>query len=338
MANYLISVIIPVHNGSNTLGRCLEGVFKSSYPNFECIVVDDHSIDNTVEIANTFRTRILRLDNQKGSAYARNQGAQSAQGDILLFIDSDVEVYLDTLDKVIRVFEDYPEVSALFGSYDDHPGSPNFISQYKNLFHHYIHQTSKEDAYTFWSGCGAIKKDVFDKVRGFDQEIYSAPCIEDIEMGSRLKKMGYRILLAKHLQVKHLKHYSFFSLLKSDIFDRAIPWTVVMLKNKKITSDLNLKIEHRLSAAIVILVIFSALMSIKSIWIASTIPILLGIFFFLNRDFYRFFLDKRGCLFTLKIIPLHFLYYLYSAFGFFWGICEYIYQKHLFKIKNPLES
>jgi len=299
MSDHFISVIIPVYNGKETLDHCLKSVLKSTYPNFECIVVDDHSTDNTVEIAESFNVKIKRLYRQRGAAHARNRGAEDARGDILLFVDADVTIYPDSLVKVSKAFEKYPEISALFGSYDDQPGSPNFVSQYKNLFHHYIHQTSQEDASTFWSGCGAVKTEVFHEVGGFDENKYSKPSIEDIEMGCRLKRMGYRILLYKDLQVKHLKNYSFFNLLKSDLFDRAIPWTTMMLTNKQFACDLNLKPKHKLSAGALILVIFSIFMTAKSIWFASVIPVLLTIFFLMNYDFYRFYFNKKGRDFTL---------------------------------------
>jgi GT2 family glycosyltransferase len=201
------------------------------------------------------------------------------------------------------------------------------LSQYKNLFHHYIHQTSKEDASTFWSGCGAIKKDAFFSVNGFDQNKYSNPCIEDIEMGYSLKKMGHRILLYKHLQVKHLKHYSFVNLLKSDLIDRAIPWTILMLSNKQLSSDLNLKPVHKLSAIAVILSIVTVLMAIASKWFLLGIPFLLVLIFSFNFDFYRFFLKKRGFVFSIKVVPLHFLYYLYSSLGFAIGTFKYYFKK-----------
>ena len=108
-----ISVIIPVYNGGKTLDHCLKSVFKSSYPNFECIVVDDHSTDNTAKIAESFKTKIIRLDRQCGAAYARNRGAELANGDVFLFIDSDVTIYPDSLEKVAKTFELNPEISAL---------------------------------------------------------------------------------------------------------------------------------------------------------------------------------------------------------------------------------
>lgn len=324
MSDHFISVIIPVFNGSKTLYRCLESVFASSYPYFECILVDDHSTDDSLSVARTFDTEIIRLNTQGGAAHARNRGAQTAQGDILLFVDADVMIYPDSIDKVVNTFDQHPEISAVFGSYDDQPACSNFCSQYKNLFHHYIHQTSREDATTFWSGCGAIKKDVFLGIGKFNE---NCSMMEDIELGYKLKAKNYTILLSKELVVKHLKHYSFSGLVRSDILDRAIPWTILMLSKRQFTNDLNLKLEHKLSAVVLILMIASILMTIKSTWFVLAIPIFLCLYFATNFDFYGFFLRKRGLVFTLKVIPLHFLYYLYSSFGFLVGCCKNYFNK-----------
>lgn len=328
MPRQFISVIVPVHNGSKTLRRCLESIFQSSYPNFECIVVDDHSTDNTLEVAESFSAKILPLNTQRGAAHARNRGAEAALGDIFLFVDSDVEIYPDCLTKVDSTFHNDQDISALFGSYDDQPGSSDFFSQYKNLFHHYIHQTSQKEASTFWSGCGAIKAEAFHAVGGFDQNKYTIASIEDIEMGYRLRKLGHRILLDKSLQVKHLKRFSFLNLLKSDIFDRAIPWTVLMLTNREFTNDLNLKPKHKLSALTIILLMVSIIISAKFRWLILAIPVLVSVYLLMNHKFYEFFLKKRGVAFALKVFPLHLLYYLYSCLGFCLGSFKYFYDKH----------
>ncbi|MFC1815021.1 glycosyltransferase [Thermodesulfobacteriota bacterium] len=327
MHNPFISIIIPVHNGALTIGFCLESVFKSLYPGFECIVVDDHSNDNTIAVAETFGPKVIRLDSQKGAAHARNKGAESAQGDILLFVDADVTIYPDSLDKVAKAFDQNPEISALFGSYDDAPWNSNFLSQYKNLFHHYIHQTSLEDASTFWTGCGAIKKEVFFKSGKFNE---NRRMMEDIELGYKLKAENHKIRLSKQLTVKHLKHYSFLNLLKSDFLDRAIPWTVLMLSNKQYASDLNLKSYYKISAMALMLMAACIFSALKYMWFLAGIPILLSLFFFMNYDFYDFFLKKKGFWFTFKVVPLHFLYYFYSSLGYLVGIYKYYVKKELY--------
>ncbi len=216
-----VSVIIPVHNGDKHIERCLDALIASSYPSFEIIMVDDCSTDDTVKIAQQKGAKVLQLPKRSGQSAARNYGVKQALADVLLFIDSDVMVHKNTIEMVIEDFHSHPDIVAVFGSYDDKPAEKNFISQYKNMFHHFNHQHSSNEAFTFWSGCGAIHKKVFKEMGGFDQ---SAFFVEDIELGYRIRKKGYRILLDKDLQVKHLKHWGFLSLLHSDIFQRAIPW------------------------------------------------------------------------------------------------------------------
>ncbi len=316
----LISIIIPVYNGEKTIGYCLESIFKSFYELFECIIVDDGSSDSTLDIAESYNTKIIKNTSKEGASHARNQGAEAAKGEILLFIDADVSIYPDTLDQVVSSFELNPHISALFGSYDDQPGCPNFLSQYRNLFHHYIHQTSNEDASTFWTGFGAVKKDAFLIAGKFDE---ACRMMEDIELGYKLKSKKFNILLVKNIVVKHYKHYSFLSLLKSDFFDRAIPWTVLMLKNKENTSDLNFKISHKLSAAIVMLLLLSLLISIIHSWAMMAAPVMLMLYLILNLEIYQFYFKKRGLMFSLKVIPLHLLYYVYSSLGFIAGTLKY---------------
>jgi len=327
MGNPLISVIIPVYNGSRTLRRCLDSVLQSAFPSYECIVVDDHSGDDSSRIAQSFGVRVIRLDGQQGAAYARNRGAEAAGGDILFFVDADVILPPDCMEKVVKAFEENPEASAVFGSYDDQPGSPNFLSQYRNLMHHYIHQTSESNASTFWTACGAIRKEIFFSIGKFNEQ---CRMMEDIELGYRLHASKYKIVLEKELVVKHLKHYSFFSLLRTDLFDRAIPWTVLLLRHKQVANDLNLKSRHKLSAVVVMALIICTAMAFRSTGFAFPIPVLLFIFLVMNRDLYGFFLNKRGITFTMKVIPLHALYYLYSVLGFVMG-----HGKYYLDGKNP---
>jgi cellulose synthase/poly-beta-1,6-N-acetylglucosamine synthase-like glycosyltransferase len=80
---------------------------------------------------------------------------------VLFFVDADVMVSPDAIERVLGYFHREPEIDALFGSYDDQPAEPNFLSQYRNLLHHYVHQCGREEASTFWGACGAIRRDVF---------------------------------------------------------------------------------------------------------------------------------------------------------------------------------
>ena len=80
-----VSVIVPVYNGAATLVSCLRAIESSDYANYECLVVNDGSTDNTLALAQQFTVRLVQVENgPRGPAHARNRGAEVAQGDILI--------------------------------------------------------------------------------------------------------------------------------------------------------------------------------------------------------------------------------------------------------------
>ncbi|MBE9259696.1 hypothetical protein [Dolichospermum sp. LEGE 00246] len=156
-------------------------------------------------------------------------------------------------------------------------------------------------------------------MRSFD-ETYCRPCVEDIELGYRLKAAGYKIRLDKALQVKHLKRWGVISLIKADVCDRALPWVQLILRQGKMPSDLNLGWSSRLS----VILVYSFLLTLVACWwqwklliLAAVISILL---ININASVYRFFSEKRGVLFALGVLPWHWLYYFYSGLAFAIGI------------------
>ena len=310
-----ISIVIPVYNGGEDFRRCLASIQESRRLPDEVIVVSDGDTDGSWRVAEAFGAKVLRLPTPGGPARARNLGARAAQGDILFFVDADVTLHPNTLRLVEQEFRQQPGLAALIGSYDDAPGADNFLSQYKNLFHHYTHQVSSEVASTFWGACGAIRRSVFQTIGGFD-ESYRKPCIEDIELGYRLKRAGYSIRLCKNIQIKHLKRWQPLSLLRAEIFYRALPWAQLMLRDRQFEADLNLNQTNQLS------VIFAFALSgslvtlgpLPGLWMV-TVALAVGLLL-LNADVYRFFHDKRGLVFALRVIPWHWFYFLYGGAAF----------------------
>jgi hypothetical protein len=175
--------------------------------------------------------------------------------EIIFFIDADVCVRPDTLSRVFTAFSHDAELAALIGSYDESPDDPDFLSQYKNLMHHYVHQTAQQQASTFWTGCGAIRRSIFLEFSGFDAGKYKRPAIEDIELGYRLHSAGCKMMLDSELVVKHLKKWTFWGLVKTDILDRGLPWTELILRDGRMPNDLNLQLSQRVSVALVFLLV-----------------------------------------------------------------------------------
>ncbi|MFH1154077.1 MAG: glycosyltransferase family 2 protein [Pseudomonadota bacterium] len=312
-----MSVIIPVFNGGEKFQMCLQSLKACSPAPDEVIVVADGESDGSWRFARDFGFSVIVLERSTGPANARNQGAQTATGEILFFIDADVTVKPDVISVVRNVFETHPGVSAAIGSYDDAPLETNFLSQFKNLIHHYVHQHSRTQASTFWGACGAILSQVFRAVNGFDAR-YRNPSIEDIELGCRLVDRGYLIRLEKTLCVKHLKRWQVTSLLRADILYRALPWSELIIRQNRLNNDLNLTLSSRASAVLVFLGMISMVL-IPVFGAMAALAFACGVLLMiLNRDVYRFFLQKRGRVFTVKAVFWHWLYYLYSGAVFGW--------------------
>ena len=320
-----ISIVVPVYNGGEAFRHCLMCLAALQPPPMEIIVVSDGDTDGSWQMAKEFGAQVIRLPTTSGGpAQPRNIGALQAKGEYLFFVDADVCVHQDTLRQVAEIFHCYPDLTALIGSYDEAPAEKNFLSQYKNLFHHYVHQNAQKNASTFWGACGAIRREVFLEIGGFDKN-YRRPSIEDIELGYRLKKAGHQIQLCKDIHVKHLKRWNISSLLKADFFYRAIPWTELILRDRRFTNDLNIRHSERLCVVLtygLVGALFGAIWWVPSVAVAALIMVALVI---INAPLYRFFQKKRGFRFALQSIPWHWLYYLYSGLAFAIGLARHMF-------------
>lgn len=313
-----ISVVIPVHNAAHLVERVFAPVLAALQRQEidEILVVDDCSTDQLMEqLANYPCIKTVRTAQLSGPGAARNLAAQQATGEILWFVDSDVIVADDSARVLGGSFSD-PNTVAVMGCYDDAPAAPNFLSQYKNLVHHFYHHHAKAEASTFWAGCGAVRKSAFLAVGGFDSKTYKFPSIEDIDLGYRLRAAGGRILLDKSIQSQHLKVWRLGNLLHTEIFRRAIPWSKLMLRRGTLTDDLNIGRAERLRAVLVILLLIATLLALTgraSWWMPGA---LLALDVIANRTFLSFFFKARGFWFMARAYVMHRAYYLYSSAAF----------------------
>lgn len=316
-----VSVIVPACNSARDLEESLAAIRTSSYPVAEVIVVDDASSDETASVARRLGATVLRQTSNTGPSSARNLGARRATGDILFFVDADVVLRPGAVERVVAAFSHHPGIVAVFGSYDDEPRAPGFISQYRNLLHHYVHQRGERSASTFWSACGAIKRSVFEEMGGFDEKHFPR-CIEDIELGYRIRRTGRRILLDPDLQGTHLKRWTLGSMIRTDVFCRAIPWTRLILETKSAPDDLNLRDGQRVSVGLVGLAVASLAAAPFRIEASAVAAVALAMVLVLNRSLYGFFVRHRGPVFAGGAAALHLLYFLYGGLTYVLVWCD----------------
>lgn len=320
-----ISVIMPVHNGGQFIPRSIPPLLamQRSGEVLEVIVVDDGSSDVSASIAADLGARVIRTGAQLGPAAARNRAAREAKGDLLWFVDADVVVHEDAARQLQFGFTE-PDV-AVFGAYDDRPAASNFLSQYKNLVHHFHHRRGRREASTFWSGCGAVRKEAFWKVGGFDP---AWRCAEDIELGYRLRAAGGGIALWPGLQGTHLKEWRLINLLRTEIFCRALPWSRLLL-TRGFVDDLNVGRAERLRAGLALAFLVSVVIGIAMPPLIAVPCVLFAAAIIANADLYRLFYRRKGVLFALAATAFHQIYYAYSSAAFAWSYVEVrVLQRH----------
>jgi GT2 family glycosyltransferase len=317
--NARISIVVPVYNDPQGLQECVSALASACGPDTEIVVVDDASTDATPSVAARMGVRVLRLAENRGPSAARNHGALHVQGDVLFFVDADVVIAPDAFRRVGEVLTQHPEISAVFGSYDARPRAGGLVSQYRNLLHHFVHQTGSAEASTFWAGCGAIRRAAFEAVGGFDE---TRRFLEDIELGYRLREAGYRIRLDKVLQGTHLKRWTLRSVIRTDTVGRAVPWAR-LLREHKVPNDLNIEPAQRVSVALVLLAGLAVLPSVFRVEFLGLSGAALLSVVVLNRDLYAFFYRQRGLGFAAATVPLHLLQYFCSGLSYAYVWAEF---------------
>ncbi|MBK9375584.1 MAG: glycosyltransferase family 2 protein [Holophagales bacterium] len=318
-----VSVVIPAHHADEGFRACLASVASCRPPAGEVIVVVDGEAPGCTALAAAAGARVLVTNGGEGPAVARNRGAREAAGAVVLFLDADVVAPSDLMDRVAAAFDQDPRLDGHLRFLRRRSRGPGVVSVFRNLLHHHVHQTSQPEASSFWSGCGALRTSVLGASGGFDER-YARPSVEDIELGSRLVRAGRRIRLDRSLQVKHLKRWSLWGMVVTDVRDRALPWTELILAERRLPRDLNLRPGHRVSTAAA-LTLVAGLVAIP-FWpllgLLLAAPALVALLA-ANVPFYRRLVTLRGPAFLVAAIPLHGLHYLCGALGFGAGLARH---------------
>jgi glycosyltransferase involved in cell wall biosynthesis len=314
-----ISVVVPVRNGGKTINRCLTSLKHSDYPDFEVIVVDDCSDEDCTPVVEEYGFKAVRLTRPMGGWSARNRGAEQAQGDILVFVDCDMVVPPDALSTIHRHFSNnhYAAISGICGA---KTSSRRLATRYKNLWMYYSYTKSPDNFDWFISGIGAVRREVFFELEGFDAGFDTKTGGGDLEFGRRLKEHGRDILLDKRLQAEHLKPYSLWDLLRND-FNRSRGWFRLIAKKRMVP----LVIRKLRVANVYPSFIFSVFLSLVFLvsllgsffWSTSGIIAILSLLAYLviNYPLFRLLRREGGWGFLLRAIPLSLIDHIVSGLG-----------------------
>ncbi|MFM1800360.1 MAG: hypothetical protein RLZZ117_2638 [Cyanobacteriota bacterium] len=325
-----ISWAQPFHNCFLQMKAVVEADVEAGFSSDALVVYDGTNPDLPSWMLSP-HVMVFATGQRSGPAAARNLAAREARGDVLIFVDADVELHPETLTRFRQAFCGDPELDAVFGSYDDAPAAPGVVSRFRNLLHHHTHHRHAGPASSFWAGCGAMRRHVFLALGGFDTA-YRQPSIEDVELGLRLWRRGGRIVLDPTIQGCHHKSWTLASMVVTDIRQRAIPWSRLLLEQSGIPATLNLSLAGRVSGALALLVPIGLVLTLipasRFLGVVSASMALLLVVG-LNLSFHRLHLRRCGWAAAFTGVGLHVLH-LCCASGTFMAMAG------LFQFQRPL--
>jgi glycosyltransferase involved in cell wall biosynthesis len=320
-ATPFISIIIPNHNGEKTIGRCLEAACNSNYSNFEVVVVDDCSTDNSIAIIAPYPSRLIRLSEHGGASRARNAGAENSKGDVLFFIDADCLLQKDTLAKAASAYmKNGPEV-IIGGTYTLLPYDQNFFSIFQSIFIHYSETKNIQNPDYIATHAMLIQAEVFKKNGGLNEEFM--PILEDVEFSHRLKRMGYRLRMEPDIQVQHIFNFTLKKSFRNGI-RKTKYWSIYSIKNKDLLSDsgtASQEFKFNVISCFVNLVLLFLSLQMNNWGVIVPALALYGINLYLNRNLVLAFLKTRGSYFAISAVLYYtFLYPFAVGIGAFSAI------------------
>lgn len=325
-----ISVIIPAYQAEATLAECIEGVLKSAGEDAEIIVVDDASTDNTSEVARKLGCRVVRVEKNGGAAAARNRGAETARGDILLFLDSDVVLSDDAVPAVATVFRK-TGCDALIGHYEKPPRGTVLFSAYQDLFTYWHHlQAAKGEGRIdwFWTAIGAVRRELFEDVGGFN-ESYSGASAEDVEFGCDISARGAVILIRTEIRGAHRHDHTLWSYVKNNF--RKVSGLVDLALRKNRNMKFKTPFSGWRSAATLPMSYFMFLTLVfgtlfKALWWLNIVSAGAALIhsFIINRHLYGFIGKERNFLFGVFTFYCHVGTNLIVGTAVAWGVLKYL--------------
>ncbi|MFQ5887643.1 MAG: glycosyltransferase family 2 protein [Candidatus Hydrothermarchaeales archaeon] len=315
---------MPNHNGSATIGKCIQAALSSNYENFEIIVVDDASEDDSVNIIRRLPCKLICLDEHTGASKARNVGALKSRGDILFFTDSDCLLLENTLAVAVKTLSEIGGKVMVGGTYTVLPYDKNFFSLFQSVFINFSETKKIKNPDYIAAHAMIIDAKSFRQSGGFTENFL--PILEDVEYSHRLRRSGYRLVMNPDLMVQHIFNYSLIGSLHNAI-RKSMYWTMYSIKYGDLLADsgtasMELKV-NGVSQLINLLLFTLWMLSKETFFLYPLLPIV-AFNILTSRKLIRAFYRAKGFTFAFLACLYYIIPYAIAVgAGSFVGIIRY---------------
>ncbi len=229
-----VSIVIPNRNGADTIDACLRAALASQHPDFEVVVVDDCSEDDSARVIQRFSCRLVRLGNPVGAGEARNEGARHGRGEVLFFTDADCLLRGDAVARACDDLLSARSPAVVGGTYTLRAADDSFFSHFQSAFINYFETKRADDPDYVATHAMAMRADTFRLSGGFSGLI--RPILEDVELSHRMRRQGITLMIDPDIQVGHIFNFSLSRSLRN-AFRKSMYWTRYSIGQRYLMKD-----------------------------------------------------------------------------------------------------
>ena len=334
----MVSVVIPLYNGADCITPVLEALNESTFRDFEAVVINDCSTDNSLKVleglSKRFPFHLINFDKNMGVSKARNAGVREARGEIILFIDADCIVLPNTIDNSINELLRGDSI-CVGGAYTREPWDKDFFSIFQSLYIHHV-ETKVEHPDYIATHCLAIRKSTFEEFGGFieDSFIGHQASVEDVELCHRMLKAGHQLTRSPDIQVQHMFRFNLARSVRNAI-KKSKYWTMYSLKNRDVTKDsgaASYELKANVGTQVINLGLLVVLAVTRVWWLIIPVAILYIINVAVSYRLLSLIKRERGLWFLTRAMAYYQLVYPYAvAYGSAMGTMKYFWEVKLMR-------
>ncbi|MEW2474708.1 glycosyltransferase family 2 protein [Micromonospora gifhornensis] len=331
----LVSVIIPNYNYASTIGECIKAAKNQTYPAVEVIVADDASTDDSVAIARALDVTVLQVPVNSGVSTARNLGARHANGEVLFFVDSDVALDPDAVERAVEYLRTEPGLGAICGMYRAEPMFPDSLVKRYRAIQQYVWFCEVEGAIPgLHSALFAMKKETFLEIGEFNDRLRWT---EEQDYGFRLNAR-YEVKAVPTIRGRH-DHDGTLRVMLTKVFNRTRLGAPNWLRLNKLPGGAGTGY-RALGSAFVLAAVFALISAVLlGPWALLAAAVLTAIGVLLDKRTYAYAYRHHGVTFGLQFTVLHLLVTLTSAvaasIGILQGLLYPSMTQRLYRVETP---